>query len=297
MLLKAIRFLPPSLVTTILRRPAAALGLLLLAAMLPPLPAQAQSSLKVMTFNVRLPMASDGINSWDHRRDFAARVIARAAPDIIGTQELHKVQGDDLVARLPRYAWFGIDRRGGHADEHMGVFYRRDRLTVVTSGNFWLSDTPEVPGSISWGHPYPRMVTWAQFETRKGHRRFYLFNTHLPYRAEDDTARENGAALLLARIDAIAGRAPVVLTGDFNTTPDSEAHAILAARLDDAWVHALRRSGPEKTFHNFTGIPDRRIDWIMTRGFVARRIATLTDHRGKLQSSDHFPVIATLGWR
>ncbi|NML06610.1 endonuclease/exonuclease/phosphatase family protein [Sphingomonas sp. G-3-2-10] len=268
--------------------------LLLLAA---PIGVHAQTSLKVMTFNVRLPLASDGANSWDNRREFAAQVIARAAPDVIGTQELHKVQGDDLVARLPQYAWFGIDRRGGHADEHMGVFYRRDRLKILDSGNFWLSDTPEVPGSISWGHPYPRMVTWAQFETIRGRRRFYLFNTHLPYRAEDGAARAKGAALLLARIDAIAGKSPVVLTGDFNTTPDTDVHALLTGELRDAWVTARRRVGPAETFHNFTGVADRRIDWILTRGFVARRATTLTDHRGPLQSSDHFPVVAELGWR
>ena len=272
-------------------------GLLMLAFLLSPLPALAQSTLRVMTFNVRLPLASDGANSWDNRREFAARVIAKAAPDIIGTQELHKVQGDDLVARLPRYTWFGIDRRGGHADEHMGVFYRRDRLKIIDSGNFWLSDAPEVPGSISWGHPYPRMVTWAQFETIRGHRRFYVFNTHFPYRAEDGPARAKAAALLLARIDAMAGTAPVVLTGDFNTTPDTDVHALLTTQLGDAWLTAKRRSGPAETFHNFTGVADRRIDWILTRGFVVRRVATLTDHRGPLQSSDHFPVVAELGWR
>lgn len=279
------------------RRAAPWLGLLVAALLLSPLPARAQTTLKVMTFNIRLPLASDGANSWDNRRDFAAAVIGKASPDIIGTQELHKAQGDELVARLPRYAWFGIDRRGGHADEHMGVFYRRDRLKIVDSGNFWLSDTPEVPGSISWGHPYPRMVTWAQFETVRGHQRFFLFNTHLPYRAEDGAARARGAALLLARIEAIAGNAPVVLTGDFNTTPDTDVHALLTARLSDAWLTAKRRSGPAETFHNFTGMADRRIDWILTRGFTARRVTVLTDHRGVLQSSDHFPVMAELGWQ
>ena len=100
----------------------------IVALLLSPLPAWAQSTIKVMTFNVRLPLASDGANSWDNRREFAARVIGRAAPDIIVTQELHKVQGDYLVAKLPRYACFGIYRRGGHDVVHMGVFYRSVRL-------------------------------------------------------------------------------------------------------------------------------------------------------------------------
>lgn len=261
-------------------------------------PALAQAPVKVMSFNVRLPLASDGANAWEHRRELAAEVVARAAPDVIGTQELFKAQGDYLVTRLPQYRWFGVDRRGGDADEHMGVFYRHDRLRLVRSGDFWLSDTPELPGSISWGHPYPRMVTWGEFETRRGKRRFHLFNTHLPYRAEDGAARLKAATLLLARIRAIAGaRGQVVLTGDFNTTPDSDVHALLAGALADAWDAAPRRTGPGETFHGFTGRADRRIDWIFTRGFRIRNATTVTDHRGVLQSSDHFPVVAELAWR
>jgi endonuclease/exonuclease/phosphatase family metal-dependent hydrolase len=270
--------------------------LFVLLLIVPQIAAARTPPLRVMTFNVRLLPAADGPNAWQHRRELAARMIARTAPDVFGTQELFKEQGDYLVSRLRNYSWMGIDRRGGHADEHMGLFYRRDRLRIVESGDFWLSDTPSVPGSISWNHLYPRMVTWALFETRSGRRRFYVFNTHLPYRAEDEEARNKGAALLLARIDAMAGGTPVVLTGDFNTTPNSRVHALLTTRFADAWDSASRRSGPAETFHNFTGTADRRIDWILLRGFTARYVRTVTDHRGALQTSDHFPVIAELNW-
>jgi endonuclease/exonuclease/phosphatase family metal-dependent hydrolase len=266
--------------------------------MLAPAVAAAQApDLRVMSFNIRLPLASDGANNWPGRRELAVRMIARAAPDLIGTQELWKVQGDDLVDRLPQYGWIGIDRKGGHADEHMGIFYRRDRLRLVEFGNFWLSETPEVPGSISWNHqPYPRMVTWAKFEMLRGGRSFYAFNTHLPHRPEDEPARLKGAALLIERIQAVAGDLPVVLTGDFNTTPDSGVHALLATGLADAWTVAQRRLGPAETFHAFTGKADRRIDWIFSRGFQTRRVQTITEHRGAVQTSDHFPVVADLRW-
>src|SRR5688500_12608548 len=108
-------------------------------------------TLRAMSFNVRLPVEPDGPNPREARRALAAKTIRDADPDVIGTQELHKPQGDYLVSQLPDYAWFGTSRRGDHSDEHMGVFYRRDRLRVLESGDFWLSDTPEVPGSISWG--------------------------------------------------------------------------------------------------------------------------------------------------
>lgn len=250
--------------------------------------------LRVMSFNVRLPNPDDGPNIWEKRRDLMVATITRADPDIIGTQELFKIQGDYIVAKRPAFTWFGRDRRGGHADEHMGVFYRRDRLTLLTSGDFWLSDTPDTVASITWGHPLPRMVTWGKFRTRTG-RTFYLFDTHFPYRAEDESARTKAAALIARRIAAIAGTAPVVLTGDFNTTPDSQAHATLSAVLTDTRIAAA--TGPVETFHDFTGTPDRRIDWIFARGFTPRSYATITDHDGARYPSDHFPVMAVLGWR
>lgn len=257
-------------------------------------PAAAPQALKVMAFNVRLPIDTDGANRWDARRELAAKTIRDAAPDLIGTQELFKAQGDYLASQLPDYAWFGEGRRGGDGDEHMGVFYRKDRLRVLESGDFWLSDTPTVPGSITWGHPFPRMVTWAQFERIADGRRFYFFNTHLPYRAEDDEARLRGAQVLLQRIAALPPDAAVIVTGDFNTAPDSAVHAELATRLGDAWTRAPRRSGPEATFHGFTGKADQRIDWILVRGFEVDSATTIDANDAGRYPSDHFPVLVEL---
>ena len=272
--------------------------LLLLLAGLVAAPAAAAGGpeVKVMTFNIRLPLAQDGPNEWQHRRDIAAATIAGEQPDIIGTQELHKPQGDYLVGRLPRYSWIGVDRRGGHADEHMGIFYRRDRLALLQHGNYWLSDTPLAPGSISWGHPYPRMVTWGLFETKPGRSRFYVVNTHFPYRQEDEDARLKAARMIASWIALLKPEIPVILLGDFNTVPDGAVHAALTSRLSDAWLEAPYRQGPAETFHAFSGKADRRIDWILTRGLRAQSVRTLTDNRGGRYPSDHFPVVATLGW-
>jgi endonuclease/exonuclease/phosphatase family metal-dependent hydrolase len=257
---------------------------------------RAADTLRVMTFNVRLPMASDGPERWEARRDLFVKTIREQRPDVFGTQELYKEQGDYVVAKLPEYAWFGMGRKGGEGDEHMGVFYRADELRVLDSGNFWLSDTPDVPGSDTWGTPFPRMVTWARFQRKSDGRTFVMFDTHLPYRDQDDAAREKGAALILKRIAKLPPDEPFVLTGDFNTTPDSKVHAMLTEHLEDAWLVAPRRSGPENTFHDFTGKPDRRIDWILVRGFGVEGVRTVTTHEGTLYPSDHFPVVADLHW-
>lgn len=258
--------------------------------------AAAGAELKVMTFNVRLPLAQDGANAWENRRDIAVAMLAAERPDIICTQELHKPQGDYFVERLPGYSWFGIDRRGGHADEHMGIFYRRDRVALLYHGNYWLSNTPTVPGSISWAHPYPRMVTWGLFETRAERRRFYVINTHFPYREEDGDARLKAARMIVSWIPLLQPDIPVVLLGDFNTVPGGPVHATFDSILEDAWSAAPSRDGPAETFHAFTGRADRRIDWILTRGFQAVSARTLTTNRGGRYPSDHFPVVATLAW-
>lgn len=252
--------------------------------------------LRVMSFNVRLPAESDGVNRWEVRRGITARTIREVAPDLIGTQELFELQGDYLVSQLPGYAWFGEGRRGGHEDEHMGVFYRTDRLRVVESGDFWFSDSPSVPGSITWGNLLPRMVTWALFERIADGRRFYLFNTHLPYREQDEDLRVRGARLLMQRIAELPEDVAVVVTGDFNAAPDSPTHAEMTTLLRDAWEAAADRSGPEATFHDFTGNAERRIDWILVRGFDVGAVRTVDAAEDGRYPSDHFPVVADLAW-
>lgn len=279
----------PATVSSRLARLACALLLLCACAAV-----QAQD-LRVMTFNVRLPLASDGENRWEARRALMIDTIRRAHPDVIGTQELFGLQGDALVAGLPGYRWFGRGRRGGGADdEHMGVLYRTDALRLIESGDFWYSDTPDVVGSLGWGNPLPRMATWGLFESRRDGSRFYLFDTHFPYRDEDDAVRTRCAQALRERIRALPQDVPVVVTGDFNAGDDSTAHAELSAMLADAWQVAPKRRGPEGTFHGFGGQPQRRIDWILVRGFEVRSVETLTSHRGARYPSDHFPVLAVL---
>lgn len=244
-----------------------------------------------MTFNVRYPTDQDGENRWDARRDFVVEMLRAQDPDIIGTQELFKRQGDELVARLPEYTWFGEGRKGSADDEHMGVFYRKDRLKVRDSGNFWLSDTPDVPGSRTWGNLFPRLVTWARFERIADGTTFTFYNTHLPYRDVDEDARIRGAELILARLKQLPRNEIVILVGDFNAPPESRVYSTLTGTFTDAWTASAKRSGPEGTFHRFTGKPERRIDWILFRGLKPLRAETVTANKEQRYPSDHFPVV------
>jgi endonuclease/exonuclease/phosphatase family metal-dependent hydrolase len=252
-----------------------------------------------MTFNVRLPTPADGPNAWEARRDILVGVIRDRQPDVIGTQELFQSQGDYIVQALPEYAWFGLSRRGNHEDEHMGVFYRKSRLELLASGNYWLSETPDQPGSISWNMSLPRMVTWADFRDRKSRRKFRFFNTHFPHRREDAEARKRCAQVIAERLKAVPKGTTVVVTGDFNTDPASEPYAVLTEGLKDTWTSVANPAGPERTFHGFTGTPTGgRIDWILYRGrLVPREAETITANQAGRYPSDHFPVFARFTWK
>lgn len=275
-----------------LKRVLCAALLLLLA-----LPLSAQT-LRVMTFNVRYPAPSDGPNLWDLRRDLLVGVIKEKNPDLIGTQELFQTQGDYIVEKAPEYAWFGISRRGNHEDEHMGVFYKKDKLRLVESGNFWLSESPETPGSMSWDVSLPRMVTWGLFEMKPGGKRFYLLNTHFPHRAEDAEARTRCMQVLLERAGKLRKDVPLIVTGDFNSSaPEAPPYKLIAAEMKDARVTAATRTGPDGTNSGFGGrTTGNRIDWIFLRGGV-KAVESETIVRPNPEGrypSDHFPVLAIL---
>jgi len=268
-------------------------GRLLLCTALAACAAGAQT-LRIMTFNVRYPAKTDGPDRWEFRRDLLVDTIREKSPDVVGSQELYYEQGQYIVEKLPEYVWFGISRRGNREDEHMGVFYKKDRLRLVDSGNFWLSETPETPGSMSWGVNLPRMVTWGLFEIRDGGRRFYLYNTHFPHRAEDHEARMHAARLLAERLQRLDPKVPLIVTGDSNAPAGGEVYQILAAAMEDAWARAPQRSGPECTAGGFQGRTDcRRIDWILYRGALQPLQAeTVRRSRDGRFPSDHYPVLA-----
>lgn len=251
-------------------------------------------TLRVMTFNVRYPNPGDGPDAWPLRRDLLVETVRTQAPDVMGTQELFYEQGQYIVEKLPEYAWFGVSRRGNREDEHMGVFYRKERLKLIDSGDFWLSPTPEKPGSSAWGMSLPRMATWGLFEVQGSGAKFLFLNTHLAHRAEDEAARQKSAKLLAFRVGMQDENIPIVLTGDFNAPAGGPTYAVLGAALKDARVEAAEKLGPEGTFHGFRGtVRKDRIDWIMYRApWKVEKVEAITFQREGRYPSDHLPVMA-----
>jgi endonuclease/exonuclease/phosphatase family metal-dependent hydrolase len=257
------------------------------------------AALHVMSFNLRY--ASDTApNSWPQRRPVMAELLGVEQPTLIGTQEGLYGQLRDIEHDLPGYYdWIGIGRAGGSRDEFMAIFYDTRRLTPLEFDHFWLSDTPDVIGSKTWGNQSIRMVTWVRFADQRTGAEFVVFNTHLDNKS--DNARVRGAKLLRDRINAVAPNLPVILTGDFNIPAQTSApYDILTngAGLTDTWTAATYRSTPQYgTWHGFRpAVPGgARIDWILTRGVRAVPLMGINTfvHDGQYPS-DHFPLQALI---
>lgn len=254
-------------------------------------------ALRVMTYNVRYGTADDGPDAWEQRRELALRVISDNRPDVIGVQEALRFQLDEIAAALPWLGEVGVGRDdGAEPGEYSAILYDEDRLELLGSDTFWLSDTPGVVASTSWGNRIPRIVTWARFRDLWTNRTFYVFNTHWDHASQP--SRERSAALLLERVAAREHPdEPVLVTGDFNAGESNPAFtALLAGGLTDTFRALHPDAAHVGTFHGFEG--DRsgdKIDAVLASpGWRVREAWIVTDHADGRYPSDHFPVIAVL---
>jgi endonuclease/exonuclease/phosphatase family metal-dependent hydrolase len=261
--------------------------------------------LRIMTFNLRLDLASDGPNAWPYRRDWVASLIRFHAPDAVGVQEALAHMLTDLDTRLPGFARIGVGRADGRAGgEFSAILYRTDRLELIDNGTFWLSPTPEVVGSKGWDAAIERIATWARFRDRRTGCRHLHLNTHFDHIGEQ--ARQESARLIRERVAALAGDLTIIVTGDLNADPQSGPYRIFTrdtivgagAPLRDAFTASGGgHYGPTSTWTAFKAIePGRRIDYVMVSTEVpVLTHAILPDSWDGRFPSDHLPVLAAIG--
>lgn len=260
--------------------------------------------LKVMSFNVRYdnPGDRDNGNGWEERRQRVSDAINFYDADIVGTQEVLAHQLEDLKVRLPEYAMTGVGREDGVTKgEYAALWWKRDKFDVVDSGNFWLSATPEVAGSMGWDGACVRIATWAVLRDRRTGREIFALNTHLDHVGQ--VARREGVLLILRRVAELAGGRPTVVTGDFNSTPDSDvvAHVTgvdVPGHLRDSRRESPLVYGPDWTYHEYFTLPVEKrvlIDYVFLGGPVTvRSYGVLAERNGEECLSDHCPVLVNL---
>ncbi len=282
----------------------AAIAVLLLSGLATVQGAESPLRAKVLSFNIRFGTAPDGPNHWSHRKDSVIDLIKRGEYDFIGLQEALRFQIDEMRQALPHLQEIGVGREDGkQAGEYSAILYDARRWRVVEQDTFWLSDTPKVPGSKSWGNNIPRIVTWGRFAESASGRELYVFNTHFYHQSHP--SREKSAALLAVRIARREPLRPVVVTGDFNAAEDNPAIRLLKGesagspiRLLDTYRLLYPDAKDVGTFHGFLGgTAGGKIDYVFVEsGANAVRAEILHDSRDGRYPSDHYPVMAEIEW-
>lgn len=270
---------------------------------------------KILSCNIRVALPEDEAtgNGWKARRELCIDVIRAQKPDIICLQEVLREQMRDLEKAFPKFGSYGfegpeMDARlvgyGGIAKNP--ILYSRERYDLVTSGGFWLSATPHLPGSLSWNSARARHVNWVRLRDRKSGKQFRVLSTHLDHVSQD--AREKQISMILDEAALYAPEFPQILAGDLNSSAANAVHKLIH---DAGWTDTHLAS-PEprddgNTTHGFLGDKDSTkseaarkrgpIDFIYTRGPISTLgWKIIRDSRNGRYPSDHYFIAAQLAF-
>ncbi len=251
--------------------------------------------LRVMSYNVRFGTADDGENSWQFRCSATIEMLNSLCPDIFGVQEALNFQIQYITTHCKQYECVGVGREDGKVEgEFMSIFWNKKRIKLLKWGTFWLSETPEIP-SMGWDAHCKRTATWALMKDKSSGKKFYFVNTHLDHRGVE--AQKKGLKLIVDRIDQINPEGyPMVLTGDFNVTPENPVLSELDVLMDSARKVA-QITDDHMTFNGWgKAMRERIIDYIYIKGFSScQEYHTVTEkYSGCEYVSDHYPIVAKL---
>ncbi len=263
-----------------------------------------QRAMRIGTYNIHYDQFGiTGRRSWDVRRTGVATMIRRHAPDIVMLQEVTTWDGSyllparqipDLEDLLPEYAFVGASPRD-KIESSNPILYREDRFHAEETGVLYFTDDPDVPysyGSGTWSGTWsPRFCRWARLRDPSTEQAVYLFNVHYhPYLLR---SKREASRILVERVEDIAGDAPYVIAGDFNSLPGSAQVRIIEELLP---VHDVLNGARRGSFHGYTGIPPwPRVDYIFaSQHFTIHHAELARDRYNGTYASDHYPLFATL---
>ena len=250
------------------------------------------TELKVMSYNIRLGSANDGTNSWAMRYTATGEMLEDQKPDVFGVQEALDYQVR-YIEEMCGYEYVGVGRENGKSEgEHMAIFWNKKTVSMLKWGTFWLSETPEKP-SMGWDAACKRTATWALMKDKRTGKKFYFINTHLDHKGAE--AQKNGLKLIVDRLSEINPDGyPMVLTGDFNITPDNKALTELDAKMQSARKIAEKTDSLDT--YNGWGRGSGVIDYIYVSGFSScpEFQTVVKRYNDRKFVSDHYPVVARL---
>ena len=254
--------------------------------------------LTVMSFNVRQSHAKEarGSDNWPNRKEACLEMLKTRRPDLVGFQEAQfkdqwRFFRDSLSSE---YGSFGIGRdNGADKGETSGFLYKTSVLTLLDSGTFWVSETPDVP-SKSFDEKYNRSLTWGLFKLNKTGKRFYYFNTHLGLSWK---SQKEGIDMIVGKMREINPEGlPLIFSGDLNTDISSAAFdSLKPLMLNSRDVAPITDDVPS---YNAWGNKqkERIIDfiWITPDIKCLEYHTDTTPYGGHRLISDHYPISATI---
>lgn len=245
-----------------------------------------------MTFNIRYATERDSSDFWGFRKEQVVDLITSKNCDFVGIQEALPEQIAYLQDHLPQY---GLTYRTREIDSTSGeavpLLYLKSKWQADHLETYWLSSTPDIPGSNTWNAACNRVSTAGLFTASSGKHQIRVVNTHFDHVSQE--ARENGAKLILQRAELGDGKVPFVLLGDLNGKPDNTAIQVLTEELLDPYPLIFPADTSSGTFHGFKGnTSGRRIDYVLLHGVgEVLRYEILHDNIDGHYPSDHFPVL------
>ena len=251
-------------------------------------------TIRIMTYNIRLDHPVDSVNQWPNRDQKVYALIKKYDPDIFGVQEALHHQMEGLQKNLTAYSFVGVGRDDGKTKgEYSAIFYNTNRFKLVDQNTFWLSETPDTPGSKSWDAAITRVATWAKLKDKKTKKTFLILNTHFDHIGQ--VAREESAKLIKATLATLADSNPVLITGDFNCEPTEGPYRVMTGTDENPLLADSHTAGlSQGTFCTFkVNATCRRIDYIFYSAEWERvNYKIITDNDGQYYPSDHLPVLA-----
>jgi endonuclease/exonuclease/phosphatase family metal-dependent hydrolase len=258
----------------------------------------AQTTIKAMSFNIRLDAASDGENRWDLRKNRVADLMQYYEADFIGAQEVLHHQLTYLDSSLVNYSFIGVGRDDGKTlGEYSCIFYNQEKFIPIKQSTFWLAPQSDSV-CMGWDAVCNRVCTYGLFKNKKTNQVVWVFNTHFDHVGK--IARIESAKLILQKIKELnVKNDPVILLGDFNLRPTEEPIQKIASEMNNARVHSKMVYGNVDTWNGFKfkEKPNGGIDYIFVnkhKKIVVEKFATITDSYDLKYPSDHFPVMATI---
>ena len=252
-----------------------------------------KDEVKVISYNIRLIHPKDGPNEWKYRAEASPAMIKDYAPDVFGVQEAVAEQLMYLDDKLHKYSFVGVGREDGVSKgEHMAIFYNAKRVNLLDWGTYWLSETPDQP-SKGWDAACKRTATWTLLQMKDSGKKFFYVNTHLDHLGQ--VAQQKGLDLIVKRIAAMnPDGLPMILTGDFNVTPDNPVLSELNTKMLEARNTALKTDS-RATFNGW-GSRALNIDYIYYSGFAqCLEYETIVwQYKNVPYISDHYPIVARL---